>query len=205
MKINVVVVEDEPEIRNRVKSTLEKSANCHFLGAFGSGEEALTGIPELKPQVILMDIFLGGMTGIEVISILKPKMPETQFLVCTVMEDNESIFNALKAGATGYILKKTPQSGIISAIEELHKGGSPMSLEIARRVISSFQPSKSVTSGLSKRETEVLELLAQGFRYKHIAEKLFISPDTVNSHIRKIYEKLQVNSKVEAIIKFRNK
>jgi DNA-binding NarL/FixJ family response regulator len=184
-------------------------------GSFAGAEEALTKIPLVKPDVVLMDINLGdGESGIDCVRQLKPLYPEMLFMMCTVYEEDEKIFQALTAGANGYILKKTAPGKLLEAIRELHEGGAPMSSQIARKVVNAFQfrvsnPDASMTGSqgkpisiLSNRENEILELLARGLLYKEIAARLFISQETVRKHVYHIYEKLHVNNRVEAINKF---
>jgi DNA-binding NarL/FixJ family response regulator len=171
---------------------------------FASAEDALKILPISCSDIVLMDIDLPGMNGIEAIRILKEKCPSTQFMMLTVYEDNDKIFSSLEAGATGYMLKKSSAAQLVNALKELHQGGSPMNAEIARRVVASFQKKKKKephAEGLTRRELELLEFLSKGYKYKEIAEKLFISTDTVRTHIRNIYVKLQVTSKIEAINK----
>lgn len=181
------------------------SSGFELSGAYENAEEAIASIPLLQPDVILVDIHLPGQSGINCIEKLRPVCSNTQFIMCTSLEDNDTIFNALKAGANGYLTKSTPPARLLEAIIEVHSGGSPMSTNIARKVIGSFQLTTSTSTNefeaLSKREQEILQLLSKGFRYKEIAEKLFISVETVRTHVRNIYEKLQVNSRTEAINK----
>jgi DNA-binding NarL/FixJ family response regulator len=161
-------------------------------------------LPKAPPDVVLMDIGLPGISGIECICTLKPIIPKTQIMMLTVFEDDQRIFQSLAAGATAYLVKKTPPAKLLEAITDLHAGGSPMSNQIARRLVGEFQKSKShasETEGLSPRETEVLHLLAKGFLYKEIAAQLCISQQTVRTHLRNIYEKLQVRTRTEAVIK----
>jgi len=165
----------------------------------------LKALPQDKPDVVLMDINLPGINGVECVRQLKQLMPSIQVMMLTVYEDTENIFNALAAGATGYMLKRTPRDELLDAIREVHRGGSPMTTHIARKVVLSFQrtaPAAPPTEVLSPREQEVLDCLAQGFLYKEIAEKLSISYETVHTYIRRIYEKLQVRTRTEAVAKF---
>jgi DNA-binding NarL/FixJ family response regulator len=170
---------------------------------YGSAEEALAALPVQKPDVVLMDINLPGMSGVECVRRLKPLCPDTQFIMSTVYEDDENIFESLKAGATGYLLKKTVPARILEAITEVHQGGSPMSTQIARRIIGTFQKKDAITAAdeLTSREKEILKSLSEGLRYKEIAGKFRISIETVRSHARNIYEKLQVQSRTEALNK----
>jgi len=187
------------------------SDGYRLLGSFSSAEEAIEKIPALSPQVVLMDINLGGMSGIECVRQLKPMHPDILYMMCTVYEEDEKIFEALSAGANGYILKKTAPGKLLEAIRELSEGGAPMSSQIARKVVTAFR-GKSVTDGplqedksiniLSSREREILEHLSKGLLYKEIANNLFISPETVRKHVYHIYEKLHVNNRVEAVNKY---
>jgi DNA-binding NarL/FixJ family response regulator len=168
----------------------------------GSAEKALQEIPAIKPDVVLMDINLPGINGVECVRRLKPLLPAVQIIMLTVYQNTENIFDALAAGATGYLLKQTPPDELLTAIREVHAGGSPMSSHIARKIVQSFQqavPSSSGAQGLSPREVEVLDLLAKGFLYKEIAETTKTTYATVHTHIRHIYEKLHVRSRTEAV------
>ena len=176
------------------------------VATIGTAEEAISQIPILKPDVVLMDINLGSPeSGIDCVRLLKPRIPETNFMMCTVYEENEKIFEALSAGATGYILKKTDPARMMEAIKELYEGGAPMSSQIARKVVAAFQGKAPEEPGtlddLSRREKEILELLSKGLMYKEIAAQLFLSPETVRKHVYHIYEKLHVHSKSEAVAK----
>jgi DNA-binding NarL/FixJ family response regulator len=202
MSIRVAIVEDTKDIREGLALLIEASEGFECVDCCLDGETALKQLPESKPDVVLMDINMPGISGVETVAKLKAILPATQFLMCTVYEEDEHIFNSLKAGASGYILKKTAPPKLLEAIAEIYNGGSPMSGSIARKVIASFRPVPAGNdNGLSSREQEILEALAKGYRYKEIADKLFISIDTVRSHIRKIYEKLQVHSRTEALNK----
>ena len=169
-----------------------------------SAEDALKELPGVKPDVVLMDINLPGMNGVECVRQLKPLLPQTQVMMLTVYEDTENIFNALAAGANGYMLKRTSSKELIEAIHEVQRGGSPMTMHIARKVVQSFQKTAPAqpAENLSEREQQVLDLLSQGLIYKEIAEKLGISYETVHTYIRRIYEKLQVRTRTEAVAKF---
>ena len=170
------------------------------------GESALAQLPALRPDVVLMDIRLPGLSGIECVRRLKAVLPGVQIVMLTVFEDEERVFDALAAGATGYLVKRTPPAEILAAIAEVRRGGSPMSSAIARKVVQAFQHSRRSAPGgaleLSPREQEILTLLARGLRYKEVADQLGIALDTVRSHIRRIYEKLHVTSRTEAVVKF---
>src|SRR6185369_9564582 len=172
---------------------------------YPNAEDALKALPQDKPEVVLMDINLPGMNGVECVRQLKQAAPAIQVMMLTVYEDTENIFNALAAGASGYMLKRTPRDELLEAIREVHRGGSPMTTHIARKVVQSFQRTAAAappTENLSEREQQVLDLLSQGLMYKEIAEKLTISYETVHTYIRRIYEKLQVRTRTEAVAKF---
>jgi len=208
-EIKVCIVEDNKDLRDALEEIISMSAGYNCLAAIGTAEDALIQLPILKPDVVLMDINLGSFeSGIDVVRKLKPKMKATNFLMCTVYEENEKIFEALTAGASGYILKKTDPSRMLEAIRELFEGGAPMSSQIARKVVVAFQnqPVNSSTGEdldmLSAREKEILEFLSRGLMYKEIASQLFLSPETVRKHVYHIYEKLHVNNRVAAVNKF---
>ncbi len=204
-KITVVIVEDKEEIRNNIEILLNNSDSIKCIKTFPNSETAIEYIPELKPNVILMDINLPGKSGIECTQILKSKIPGTQIIILTMYDDSEKVFKALSVGATGYLLKRTTSEQLIAAIKEVHEGGSPMSMEIARMVVGSFNTkdgNKKIEELLTKREWEILGLLSKGMKYKEIAEKLFISIETVRNHLRNIYSKLQVRSGTEAVLKY---
>ncbi len=201
--IDVIIVEDDEQIREGLSRVLEESSGCRCLGSFSTGEAALEKAKLLNPQVILMDIGLPGMNGIECLRQVKQRMPGTSVVMLTVFEDDKRVFESLVAGADGYLLKKTPPSKIIDSLRELQDGGAPMSTQIARRVLRVFRenPTTQKGSGLSKRENEILGQLAKGYTSKQIAENLFISAATVRDHQKNIYRKLQVHSKTEAVNK----
>lgn len=205
MSITVAIVEDNEKFRGTLARVLNRAEGFLCLNQYGSAEEALKALPADKPEVVLMDINLPRMNGVECVRQLKQILPQTQVMMLTVYEDTENIFNALAAGATGYMLKRTPQAELLEAIREVHRGGSPMTTHIARKVVLSFQQTAAIAQPsevLSPREQEVLDCLAQGFLYKEIAEKLGISYETVHTYIRRIYEKLQVRTRTEAVAKF---
>jgi DNA-binding NarL/FixJ family response regulator len=205
MPISVSIVEDNEQLRGTLVRVINRADGFRCVSNYGSAEAALEGLPVDKPEVVLMDINLPGMNGVECVRQLKQRAPATQVVMLTVYEDTENIFNALAAGAAGYLLKRTKSGELIEALREVHSGGSPMTTHIARKVIQSFQksgPSISPSENLSQREQEVLECLSQGFLYKEIAEKLGISYETVHTYIRRIYEKLQVRTRTEAVAKF---
>jgi DNA-binding NarL/FixJ family response regulator len=211
MTITVCIVDDNKDIRSALEQIIIMSDGYRLLASFSSAEEAIEKIPALHPQVVLMDINLGGMSGIECVRRLKPMYPDILYMMCTVYEEDEKIFEALSAGASGYILKKTAPGKLLEAIKELNEGGSPMSSQIARKVVAAFR-GKAVPEGhlqedkslkiLSNREKEILEHLSKGLLYKEIANNLFISPETVRKHVYHIYEKLHVNNRVEAVNKY---
>jgi len=202
--IQVAIVEDVDEIRKGLSMIINAADGIECKHTFSTAEKAIH-ILSLEPvDVVLMDINLSGqINGIECVQKLKGAQPQMQFMICTAYEESELVFNALKVGATGYILKTMEPPKLIESIKEIYAGGSPMSATIARKVISSFQaPAFEEPSHLlSKREHELLELLAQGFRYKEIADKLSLSVETIRTHIRNIYRKLEVQSRTEALNK----
>jgi len=208
MDISVVIVEDNNDIRNALEQIIDMAAGYKLAGSCVNGEEAIINIPLLKPKIVLMDINLGGINGIEVVRILKEEQPDILFMMCTIYEEDEKIFEALNAGASGYVLKKTAPDKLLDAIKELYEGGAPMSSQIARKVVATFQNKSSAAvtvdslGVLSKREKEILESLSKGLLYKEIADRLFISPQTVRKHVYHIYEKLHVGNRIEAVNKF---
>ena len=202
-----MVVEDDPSVRGILTTWLEEAEGFVCTGVFPDVESALPQIARSKPNVALVDINLPGLSGIDCVRQLKPRTPNTQFVMQTVYEDSNHIFDALSAGATGYLIKTTSREALIAALREVHEGGSPMSSNIARKVVQQLQqPKKNLPPAdeLSKRENEVLALLAQGYLYKEIADSLGISIQTVNTYIRRIYEKLQVHSRAQAVARFTN-
>lgn len=211
MSIAVCIVDDNNEIRSALEQIILMADGYELVGSCSNLQEALIVIPQIRPNVVLMDINLGeNESGIDCIRELKPQFPEILFMMCTVYEEDQKIFEALSAGANGYILKKTTPSKLLDAIRELYEGGAPMSSQIARKVVNAFLNKNldgSSTQGksisiLSNRENEILQLLAKGLLYKEIASYLFISQETVRKHVYHIYEKLHVNNRVEAINKF---
>lgn len=203
MEIKVGIIEDEKQIREALTILINGSEGFLCEYAFDSPDEALAQIHELHLDVVLVDIHLNGKSGIDYVSQMKRMSKNTLFIMLTSLEDTDSIFSSLKAGAVGYLTKTTQPSKILDAILEAYNGGSPMSSQIARKVVSSFNKTdnNSELLKLSQREQEIIDLLAQGFRYKEIADKLYLSTETVRTHIRNMYEKLQVNSRTEAINK----
>ncbi|MDW3652311.1 MAG: response regulator transcription factor [Bacteroidia bacterium] len=199
-EISVAIVEDDPEIRQLLKILIDGSPGFSCSSLCETGEKALEDIPISKPDVVLMDLQLPGINGIKCTLELKDQLPNTNIIILTIQAAEEALFDSLCAGATGYLLKDTPPGQILQAIEDAHKGGSPMSPAIARRVVNSFHHHKK-QSQLSERETEVLKLLCEGENYKSIADKLFVSSNTIKAHIKHIYKKLQVHTRAEAVSK----
>lgn len=203
--ITVCIVEDNTDIRQALEQIISMSDEYRLLASYASAEEAIIGIPLQQPMVVMMDINLGGMSGIECVRELKPRYPDILFMMCTVYEEDEKIFEALAAGANGYILKKTAPGKLLEAVKELYEGGAPMSSQIARKVVSTFSGRNNMgshMSSLSNRENEILELLAKGLLYKEISAHLGIAQETVRKHVYHIYEKLHVNNRIEAVNKF---
>jgi DNA-binding NarL/FixJ family response regulator len=203
--ISAVIVEDDTSIREILRSWIQEAEGFSCAGVFPDVESALAPIPSLKPKVAIVDINLPGLSGIECVRKLKPLLPETQFVMLTVYDDSTHVFDALSAGATGYMLKCTPREELIAALREVNAGGSPMSSNIARKVVQSLhqpKPKLRPSDELSKRENEVLVLLAQGYLYKEISDTLGIGQETVNTYIRRIYEKLHVHSRAQAVARY---
>jgi DNA-binding NarL/FixJ family response regulator len=208
MPIRVAIVEDDEEIRVNLTHRIGANASFRMLQSYSDAESAMEDLPKQKPDVALMDINLPGIDGVECVRQLKPKMPDTQFIMLTVYEDNNRLFKSLMAGASGYLLKRTPPAKLAAAIREAYNGGSPMTPQIARRVVQHFQHMPEPASELKKlspRENDVLNQLAQGYRYKEIVDNLGISNGTLHSYIRNIYEKLHVHSRTEAVVKYLNR
>ena len=204
MPIRVSIVEDLAEVREGLAELVSSDRELSVIGSFGDAESAVDKLPKLQADIVIMDINLPGMSGIDCIRSVKEKCPDTQFMMFTVYENDEKVLQAFQAGATGYLLKRTEPQRILESIKELNQGGSPMSSNIARKVLNIFLHEKKITKKeiLSNRENEVLELLAGGLLYKEIADKLFISHGTVRQHIHNIYEKLHVNNRTEAVNKY---
>ncbi|MCX6898015.1 MAG: response regulator transcription factor [Verrucomicrobia bacterium] len=208
MPITVAIVEDDKNLREDLADLIANRKGFRCIGAFPSAEDALQSLPEKSPDVVVMDINLPKMSGIECTRELKSRLPETEVVMLTMFDDTKLIFAALRAGASGYLLKRAAPTELLAAIEQVRAGGSPMSPEIARQVVQFFQTEKRAPTGsedLSERERELLSLLARGKQYKEIADQLGISTDTVRSHIRRIYRKLHVHSRTEAAVKFLGK
>ena len=204
MSISIAIVEDLDVVRNGLKDFISLSTDFLVVGSFKTGEDAVKKLPEIKPDIVIMDINLPGINGIECIRQVKDKSPSTQFMMFTVYENDDKVFEALKAGASGYLLKNTGLLHIAESVKELHEGGSPMSANIARKMVNLFRDTDKKTPFLdllSNREKEILQLLAKGLLYKEIAEQLNITTGTVRIHIHKIYEKLHVQNRTEAINK----
>jgi DNA-binding NarL/FixJ family response regulator len=208
MATSISIVEDNDKLRGTLARVISRAEGFKCVSDYGSAEDALADLPRIKPDVVLMDINLPGMNGVECVRQLKVLLPATQVIMLTVYEDTENIFNALAAGASGYMLKRTPAKELLEAIKDVLRGGSPMTTHIARKVVLSFQKSAGQQQTadelavLSEREQQVLDLLSQGLIYKEIGEKLNISYETVHTYIRRIYEKLQVRTRTEAVAKF---
>lgn len=203
MLINVGIIEDEVELASAMQKLLNESEGFNCTSVFHTADDAIKNIPTLHLDVVLTDIHLNGKTGIDCITALKPICKNTLFLICTSYEDSENVFNALKAGAAGYLVKSTKPSILLDAITDAYNGGAPMSSQIAKKVVESFHSYHHIAEleKLSPREQEVLEHISKGYRYKEIADILYISTTTVRKHVYNIYEKLQVNSKMDAINK----
>ena len=209
MNETVAIVEDNNDIRLALEQIIETSGVYTLASSCTNGEEALVKLPIINPKVVLMDIGLGdGINGIEVVRELKVSNPQILFMMCTIYEEDEKIFEALRAGASGYILKKTSPAKLLDGIKELIEGGAPMSSQIASKVVAAFQNKSVVASAgsalavLSKRENEILEMLSTGILYKEIADKLTISSETVRKHVYHIYEKLHVTNRIAAVNKY---
>ncbi|MEI6645280.1 MAG: response regulator transcription factor [bacterium] len=203
--ISIAVVEDDAAVRRSMQTILRQHARVQCVGTYGSAEEALQAIPSLNPQMVLMDINLPGMNGVECVRLLTEQLPKLQVIMLTVYDDDDDIFNSLAAGATGYLLKPVRAATLLEAIEEIHSGGAPMSTPIARRVVQAFKkpaPKKTELTELTARELEILQFLAKGFLAKEIALQLNMSYWTVVGHTRHIYEKLHVRSRSQAIAKY---
>lgn len=204
-RIQVSLVDDDAGTREKLKAILNASATLVTRCTYGSGEEAVREIPRDPPDVVLMDINLPGMSGIECVTVLKARLPKLQILMLTTYEDSKLIFDSLRNGASGYLLKNVPPQEVVQAVEQVNVGGSPMSMAIARKVVNYFQQLKQGSSEidmLSKREQEILALLAKGYLYKEIADQLGITAGTVRVHLHAVYEKLHVSSRTEAVVKF---
>lgn len=205
MPITVAIVEDDRRVRESLSVLINGTENIQCISTHSSGEEALEDILFKKPDVVLMDINLPGMSGIECVRKLKAQLPKVQILMLTMYEDDEKVFQSLVAGASGYLVKRTSPSALLSAIQDVYSGASPMSGKVARTVVEYFhkqQKNAPHEQSLSRREEEILRLLAKGYRYKEIADALAISFETVRSHLKNIYDKLHVRSRTEAVVKY---
>jgi DNA-binding NarL/FixJ family response regulator len=204
MSIAIAIVEDQRDMRESLVEWLGHAPGLRCVGAYANAEEALREIPLQKPDVVLMDINLGGLSGIECVARLKARLPQMQILMLTTYDDGDLIFNSLRAGANGYLLKNMRQEELVEAVRQVQAGGAPMSLSIARKVIDYFHRAETPSSAvhhLTARERDILRLLAQGYLYKEIADRLGISMSTVRTHISAVYEKLHVHSRTEAAMK----
>lgn len=205
MSISVSIIEDDPSARQILAGWINQAKGFRCVSKHGTAASALLQIPQEKPDIVLVDINLPDLTGIQIVERLKPLLPDKHFVILTVYEDTDHIFAALAAGASGYLLKESGRDRLIDSLKEVHEGGSPMSSYIARKVVQSFQhppQERSELSSLGAREREVLELLAQGYYYKEIAESLHIALPTVNTYIQRIYDKLHVRSRSRAVAKY---
>ncbi|HEY1788208.1 MAG TPA: response regulator transcription factor [Verrucomicrobiae bacterium] len=205
MSISVAIVEDDRRVRESLSVLINGTEDLRCVSAHSSGEEALEDIVFKKPDVVLMDINLPGMSGVDCVRKLKAQLPKVQILMLTMYEDDEKVFQSLVAGASGYLVKRTSPSELLNAIHEVYTGASPMSGKIARTVVEYFHKHKEASpheESLSRREEEILRLLAKGYRYKEIADALAISFETVRSHLKNIYDKLHVRSRTEAVVKY---
>jgi DNA-binding NarL/FixJ family response regulator len=205
MQIKVAIVDDDEGIRTSLAALIRRAPTFRLAGDYADAETALKEIPRRPPDVVLMDINLPGMSGVECVRQLKTAMPAVQFLMLTVYEDSESLFNSLKAGASGYLLKRTASARLLEAIRDVYDGGSPMTPQLARRVVQFFSKpaeGESPVSRLTPGEREFLDELARGYAYKEIADRMKISIDTVRSYVRTVYEKLHVHSRTEAVVKY---
>lgn len=203
--IKIAIVDDDEGIRTSLAALIKRAANFRLLGDYPDAETALKEIPQRVPDVVLMDINLPGMKGYDCVRQLKEQLPQVQFLMLTVYEDSDSLFKSLKAGASGYLLKRTASERLLDAIRDVHAGGSPLSPQLARRVVMFFnQPAKesAALAQLTPGEREFLDQLAKGYAYKEIADRMKISIDTVRSYVRTVYEKLHVHSRTEAVVKY---
>ena len=205
MTTTIAIVDDDDSVRRSLTGMLQRTHGIKCIGDFESAEKALAEIPRLAPQILLMDINLPGMDGVECVRRLASLAPQTRIIMLTVHDDTNAIFNSLAAGASGYLLKPVRAAELVAAVRDIFAGGAPMTSNIARKVVQSFKqnpPASQATEGLSPRELAVLECLTQGFVYKEIAEHLEISYSTVRTHIERIYEKLHVRSRSQAVAKF---
>ena len=205
MQIKVAIVDDDEGIRGSLSTLIKRAPGFKLVGEYANGETALKEIPRMLPDVVIMDINLTGMKGYECVRQLKAAHPAVQFLMLTVYEDSDSLFNSLRAGASGYLLKRTASARLLEAIREVFSGGAPMTPQLARRVVQFFSKPAGESTPLAKltpAEREFLDQLAKGYAYKEIADRMSISIDTVRSYVRTVYEKLHVHSRTEAVVKY---
>jgi DNA-binding NarL/FixJ family response regulator len=203
--INIAIVDDDADMRRTLHAILQRQANMRCVGTFGSAESAIVDIPKLKPELVLMDINLPGISGVECVRTLSQQMPGLLIVMLTVYDDDDDVFNSLAAGASGYLLKPVRAQALVEAIEEVYAGGAPMSTKIARRVVQAFKKpvqAPNEVADLTVREREVLDLLAKGFQSKEIATELTMSYWTVETHVAHIYQKLHVRSRAQAVAKY---
>ncbi|MFO1475955.1 MAG: response regulator transcription factor [Verrucomicrobiota bacterium] len=205
MQIKVAIVEDDEGIRSSLATLIRRASSLQFFGEYPDAETAIKEVPKRVPDVVLMDINLPGLNGVECVRQLKSALPKVQFLMLTVYEDSDSLFNSFKAGASGYLLKRTASARLLEGIQDVHSGGSPMTPQLARRIVQFFSKptgDDSAVSKLTAGEREFLDQLAKGYAYKEIAVRMNISIDTVRSYVRAVYEKLHVHSRTEAVVKY---
>jgi len=205
MLIKVAIVDDDDGIRASLATLIRRAPSLRLVGDYADAEAALKEIPQRPPDVVLMDINLPGINGVECVRQLKSSLPKVQFLMLTVYEDSDSLFNSLKAGASGYLLKRTASARLLEAIRDVHGGGAPMTPQLARRVVHYFSrpvEGDASFSRLTPGEKDFLDQLAKGYAYKEIADRMNISIDTVRSYVRTVYEKLHVHSRTEAVVKY---
>jgi DNA-binding NarL/FixJ family response regulator len=205
MSIQVAIVEDDARVRRTLADIIRRATDCECTSEYATAEAAISGVPLRPPQVILMDIDLPGMNGVECVRRLADKVPQTQILMLTVYKDTDSIFEALAAGAVGYLVKPVRAAQLLAAIRDVYGGGAPMTSSIARKVVQMFRqgrPSPHEVENLSPREQEVLDYLAQGFLYKEIADRIGVSYATIRTHIERIYHKLHVRSRSQAVARY---
>jgi DNA-binding NarL/FixJ family response regulator len=206
--IQIVIVEDQPRVADSLAKLINRTGGFEVIGAYADGETALVEIPKLKPDVVLMDIGLPGISGIECVRGLKAALPSVSIVMLTVYDEGEYLFNSLKAGACGYLLKRTTGEKLVEAIHEALLGGMPLTRQMAGKLVHYFQQKSAAASEmavLSRRERETLALLAEGFRYKEIADRLGISGETVREYVHTTYQKLHVSSRTEAVVKYLNR
>lgn len=207
MTLAVAIVEDDQETRKILAGWIKESPGFRLVGDWGDAESAFGPLSQQQPDVVMMDINLPGLSGVEAVKKLKPMLPAAQYVMLTVYEDTDHIFDALAAGATGYLLKQTPKEELLRALADVHRGGSPMNSRIARKIVQSFRQNSSSGSDafdLSPREQEVLALLARGYLYKEISAQLGVTIPTINTYVRRVYEKLHVRSRAQAVAKYAN-